>query len=179
MLYKCLISSALALQFPVTSFSFLVHHYIYYSFHPPKTLLICMYIQTKTGSKRGKKVSSCFFLGGNSCRLTLYIYIYTQNFWRNLSRKIMGGHFSKRRKVSSSRPSWFDQNGYPGSPLVQPASYFTPQHHLAPSSSSSYFDYGLRTPQPHMLNRRYSRIADNYYTLDQVSSLFQEISQKR
>lgn len=111
--------------------------------------------------------------------MTLYIYIYTHNFWRNLSRKIMGGHFSKRRRVSSSRPSWSDQNGYPGSPFVQPASYYTPQHHLAPSSSSSYFDYGLRTPQPHMLNRRYSRIADNYYTLDQVSSLFQEISQKK
>ncbi|KAI5679277.1 hypothetical protein M9H77_10227 [Catharanthus roseus] len=87
----------------------------------------------------------------------------------------MGGKYSKRRPVSSPRSFVFDHNGNPGSPYVQQAPYYTPQHPFVPSSSSSSFNYGARTPQPHRpLYRKYTRIADNYYTLDQVTNALAE-----
>lgn len=46
----------------------------------------------------------------------------------------------------------------------------TPRHHHAPAA----YPYAPPTPQPHRrLDRRFSRIADNYHTLDQVIRPFQ------
>ncbi|CAK7332497.1 unnamed protein product [Dovyalis caffra] len=96
----------------------------------------------------------------------------------------MGGIFSKgssRRDFSSydspsSSSSW-NQYGYPpASPYPYPSSqqspYYTPQHHHAPAHNSSYLYESQRpTQQPQKrLDRKYSRIADNYQTLDQVTA---------
>lgn len=93
----------------------------------------------------------------------------------------MGGSSSKgsiRRQASSyeyggSSSSWDNNNsntnygggGYPPqSPYPQQNPYQTPQHHLA-SASAPFYEYS----QPkRKLDRRYSRIADNYRSLDEV-----------
>ncbi|KAK6930939.1 Copine, C-terminal [Dillenia turbinata] len=83
----------------------------------------------------------------------------------------MGNKGSKgesRRQFSSFGSSSFGRHGYPQSsyiPQTQP--YYTPQHHYAPAS----YDYGNQTNAPHRkLDWRYSRIADNYTSLEQVTS---------
>ncbi|KAJ9169441.1 hypothetical protein P3X46_017640 [Hevea brasiliensis] len=84
----------------------------------------------------------------------------------------MGGKNSKGssgRHISSS--SW-NQYGYPQAtpypcPSPQQNQYYTPQQHQ-PSTSYSYEAGG---PQPQRrLDRKYSRIADDYKTLDQVTA---------
>ncbi|XVE85190.1 hypothetical protein DITRI_Ditri17bG0071900 [Diplodiscus trichospermus] len=88
----------------------------------------------------------------------------------------MGGKSSKdsgRRRYPSSRSGGSDgcshygyppQSGYP-----QENAYYTPQHRYAPPPS---YDYGSQTPhRAHKsVERKYSRIADNYKTLDQVTA---------
>lgn len=80
---------------------------------------------------------------------------------------------------SGSSSTYNQQYGYPPqTPYHQPGSYgYTPQHqHGPPPPSSSYgsqasFNYGSEIPvaQPHRkLDRKYSRIADNYRSLDEV-----------
>ncbi|KAJ7956754.1 E3 ubiquitin-protein ligase RGLG2-like protein [Quillaja saponaria] len=88
---------------------------------------------------------------------------------------LMGGKSSKgsgRRQFSPSgsaiSSSWGDY-GYPQSSYPQSNPYYTPQHHLASAPSS--YGYGSQTPQPQRrLDRRYSRISDNYRSLDEVTS---------
>uniref|UniRef100_A0A5B7B1K9 Putative E3 ubiquitin-protein ligase RGLG2 n=1 Tax=Davidia involucrata TaxID=16924 RepID=A0A5B7B1K9_DAVIN len=83
----------------------------------------------------------------------------------------MGGKSSKRtsrRQFSSFGSSSFNHHGYPQSPYHQQnhPSYYTPQHHRAAAPTN----YGTQTPQPQRkLDRRYSIIADNYQTLEQVT----------
>lgn len=80
----------------------------------------------------------------------------------------MGGRNSKepsRREFDSfgydNSAAW-DQFSYP------PPSPYPQQYPYTPSS-----DYGSQTPQPQRrLDRKYSRIADNYSSLDEVKSLF-------
>ncbi|XVF43866.1 hypothetical protein PTKIN_Ptkin02bG0074700 [Pterospermum kingtungense] len=88
----------------------------------------------------------------------------------------MGGKSSKSssgRRYSTSRSSgsdaWSRYRYPPPSPYPQETSYYTPQHHYAPPPS---YNYGSQTPQrTHKhLERKYSRIADNYQTLDQVTA---------
>ena len=69
-------------------------------------------------------------------------------------------HSSSQRQVSSP----WDQYGYPQSPLPQQSPYYTPPHDYAPSPS---FGYG--SPK-RKLDRKYSRISDDYHSLDEVSS---------
>ncbi|KAG6757174.1 hypothetical protein POTOM_037477 [Populus tomentosa] len=79
---------------------------------------------------------------------------------------------------SSSSSSSSNQNGYPpASPYPYPSpqhnSYYPSQNHHAPAPSSSSYAYeSQRTPQhpQKRLDRKYSRIADNYKTLDQVTA---------
>ncbi|KAL5760000.1 hypothetical protein ACOSP7_018502 [Xanthoceras sorbifolium] len=88
------------------------------------------------------------------------------------SKGSSGRQYSSRGSASSS--TW-DNNSYgypPESPyhLPQPNAYnnYTPQHHYAAAPS---FNYGSQTPQPQRrLDRKYSRIDDNYKTLDQVTA---------
>ncbi|KAJ0037355.1 hypothetical protein Pint_22826 [Pistacia integerrima] len=82
------------------------------------------------------------------------------------SKGSTGRHYSSRGSASSS--SW-NNYGYPP-PSYPPQSpyYTTPQHHYAPPPS---YNYGSQTPQPQRrLDRKYSRIDDNYQTLEQVTS---------
>ncbi|GAV90463.1 Copine domain-containing protein/zf-C3HC4_3 domain-containing protein [Cephalotus follicularis] len=87
----------------------------------------------------------------------------------------MGGKSSKggsgRRYASygSANSTPWNNYGYPQSPYLQQTTYCTtPQHYHAPAPSHNY---GSQTPQPQKrLDRRYSRIADNYRTLDQVTA---------
>lgn len=91
----------------------------------------------------------------------------------------MGSKGSKmRRQYSSSGGSagsdW-GQYGHSHAPplYAQPSSYFTPQHSFAPSPAPSYgVGYGSQAPQPmkKRLDRKYSRIADNYRSLDEVTA---------
>ncbi|KAL0004378.1 hypothetical protein SO802_011939 [Lithocarpus litseifolius] len=82
---------------------------------------------------------------------------------------------------SGSSSTYNQQYGYPPqTPYHQPSSYnYTPQHqHGPPPPSSSYgsqasYNYGSEIPvaQPHRkLDRKYSRIADNYRSLDEVTA---------
>jgi len=94
----------------------------------------------------------------------------------------MGGKSSKESSwrdyysYGSTNSSSSNQNGYPpASPYPYPSpqhnSYYTSQNHHAPAPSSSSYPYeSQRTPQhpQKRLDRKYSRIADNYKTLDQV-----------
>ncbi|KAH8495384.1 hypothetical protein H0E87_018530 [Populus deltoides] len=99
----------------------------------------------------------------------------------------MGGKSSKESSwrdyysygsTNSSSSSSSNQNGYPpASPYPYPSpqhnSYYTSQNHHAPAPSSSSYPYeSQRTPQhpQKRLDRKYSRIADNYKTLDQVTA---------
>lgn len=82
------------------------------------------------------------------------------------SKSSSGSHYSSRGSASSS--AW-NNYGYPPppSPYPQASPYYTPQQHYTPSPS---FNYGSQTPQPQRrLDRKYSRIDDNYKSLDQVS----------
>ncbi|XP_021901200.1 E3 ubiquitin-protein ligase RGLG5-like isoform X2 [Carica papaya] len=79
----------------------------------------------------------------------------------------MGGSSSKRSRQGlssssgSANSSPWSHYGYPQQHL-----YYTPQHRHAPASS-----YSSQTPRPHRtFERKYSRIADNYTTLEQVTS---------
>lgn len=87
----------------------------------------------------------------------------------------MGGNSSKgpttRRYVPSydepaagSSSSWDNfGGGYPPQSPLYPQQ--TPHHQLASSASAPFYDYS----QPkRKLDRRYSRIADNYRSLDEV-----------
>ncbi|GMH20760.1 hypothetical protein Nepgr_022602 [Nepenthes gracilis] len=94
----------------------------------------------------------------------------------------MGGRNSKssrRRKLVSSAASSYgwdpNQHGYPPSTPYQPQPYhmsqpsYTPHHHYAPSPSP--YSYVHQSSQPNKrLERKYSRIADNYRTLDEVTA---------
>lgn len=81
------------------------------------------------------------------------------------SKSSSGSHYSSRGSSSSS--AW-NNYGYPQSPYPQASPYYTPQHHYDPSPS---FNYGSQTPQPQrLLDRKYSRIDDNYNSLDQVTA---------
>ncbi|XP_054820136.1 E3 ubiquitin-protein ligase RGLG2 isoform X2 [Prosopis cineraria] len=87
----------------------------------------------------------------------------------------MGGKSSKeeyRRRVSSygsaSSCSRWDGYGYPQSPHPPQNPYYTPQHSSAPAP---FYEYGSQTSQPsRRLDRRYSRIADDYRSLDEVTA---------
>ncbi|GLU03174.1 hypothetical protein SLE2022_203890 [Rubroshorea leprosula] len=90
----------------------------------------------------------------------------------------MGGRSSKGssgRHYSSSRsaePSW-NQYGYqPQSPYHREPPYYAPQHHY--ESSASYSQRHQPHQQRKRLERKYSRIADNYKTLDQVTAALSE-----
>ncbi|XP_027097370.2 E3 ubiquitin-protein ligase RGLG5 [Coffea eugenioides] len=83
----------------------------------------------------------------------------------------MGSASSSRRNISSFSSSSSSHAGYQRSPYPQQPPYYTPQPHHAPAS----FNYGARTPQPYQKSdSRYSRIADNYETLDQVTAALSE-----
>lgn len=71
---------------------------------------------------------------------------------------IMGARSSKQ--ASRTR---FSNTG--SSPYPQESAYYTPRHHNAPAP----YSYGAETPQQ-KLDRRYSRIPDDYQTLEQVTA---------
>ncbi|KAK4780772.1 hypothetical protein SAY87_016878 [Trapa incisa] len=76
-----------------------------------------------------------------------------------------GGSYSR-----SSRGS-YDQRSQYGSSYYMQDEYYTPQHQYEPSPPSSR--YGSKPPQPHLqkrLERKYSRISDNYASLDEVTA---------
>ncbi|KAL7202530.1 hypothetical protein ACSBR1_034077 [Camellia fascicularis] len=83
--------------------------------------------------------------------------------------QLMGSSSSKgtsRRQFSSSGSSSFNQREYQQPAYPQQNPYYTAQHHHAPAP----YNYGAQTPQrQRKLDRRYSRIADNYQTLEQVT----------
>ncbi|GLU21728.1 hypothetical protein SLE2022_378490 [Rubroshorea leprosula] len=90
----------------------------------------------------------------------------------------MGGRSSKgssgrRNSPSRSAGTSWNQYGYPPqSPYPQERPYYTSQHSYAPQPS---YSHRPQTPQPHKrLDTKYSRIADNYRTLDQVTSALAE-----
>ncbi|KAG7979992.1 hypothetical protein I3843_05G158500 [Carya illinoinensis] len=104
----------------------------------------------------------------------------------------MGGKSSKgsgRRGVASYGPggsSSRNQYGYAQPSYPQQDPYYTPQHPHAPPPSTSFnygsqpsfnygsqpsFNYGSELPQPQRtLDRRYSKIADNYRSLNEVTA---------
>ncbi|CAI0425896.1 unnamed protein product [Linum tenue] len=92
----------------------------------------------------------------------------------------MGGRNSKESAGGSRREfSSYDSFNYrypppaAAPPYSESQPYYTPQHpHAPPPSSSSAYGYEPeRPPQPQKrLDRRYSRIADDYKTLDQVTA---------
>ncbi|KAF8017438.1 hypothetical protein BT93_H2573 [Corymbia citriodora subsp. variegata] len=92
----------------------------------------------------------------------------------------MGSKGSKMRREYSgyggSASSGWCQYGHSQAPPSydhQHSSYYTPQHRFAPSPAPSYGGgYGSQTPQPmkKRLDRKYSRIADNYRSLDEVTA---------
>ncbi|OIV97498.1 hypothetical protein TanjilG_11022 [Lupinus angustifolius] len=72
---------------------------------------------------------------------------------------------SVRRHVPST--SWDHNNyGYDGGYPSHQNPYQTPQNHHA---SAPVLDYGYQQPK-RMLDKRYSRIADNYHSLDEVTA---------
>ncbi|PKI77104.1 hypothetical protein CRG98_002607 [Punica granatum] len=89
----------------------------------------------------------------------------------------MGGKGSKgssRRSFGGGFGAVDRWSQYGTSPYSQQDQYYTPQHHYAPppsSSSSSSYGYGAPTPpRQKRLERKYSRIADNYRSLDEVTA---------
>lgn len=87
---------------------------------------------------------------------------------------------SGRRDLGGSGDSaTWNQYGYPPTAYPPPHPYYTPQHPQATPPSSS-FNYGSQAsfnyrseppPRPQRkLDRRYSRIADNYRSLDEVTA---------
>ncbi|CAL5203767.1 unnamed protein product [Lathyrus oleraceus] len=98
-----------------------------------------------------------------------------------LQEILMGGNTSKgsssprRRHVpsyeyesSGSSSSWNNNyDGYPPqSPHPQQSPYHTP-HHQFPSASAPFYD---NSQQKKKLDKRYSRIADDYHSLDEVTA---------
>lgn len=87
---------------------------------------------------------------------------------------IMGGKSSKeegRRHVSSSYGnSRWDGYGYPQSPRPQQSPYYQP-HPSSSSAPAPFYEYGSHaSSQPtRRLDRKYSKIADDYRSLDEVS----------
>ncbi|XWS22720.1 hypothetical protein CRYUN_Cryun29cG0060600 [Craigia yunnanensis] len=88
----------------------------------------------------------------------------------------MGGRSSKDssgREYPTSRSggsnAWSHYGYPPQSGYPQENSYYMPQHLHAPPPS---YNYGSQTPQRahQSMERKYSRIADNYQTLDQVTA---------
>ncbi|XP_044493871.1 E3 ubiquitin-protein ligase RGLG5-like [Mangifera indica] len=81
------------------------------------------------------------------------------------SKGSSGRYYSSRGSANSS----WNNYGYPPSSYPPQSSYInTPQHHYAPPPS---YGYGSQTPQPQRrLDRKFSRIDDNYQTLEQVTS---------
>ncbi|PSS13623.1 E3 ubiquitin-protein like [Actinidia chinensis var. chinensis] len=78
----------------------------------------------------------------------------------------MGGRGSKRTSFSSYGSSSFNQQPYPQREYPQQNPNFTPRHHHSPAP----YNYGAQTSHPQRnLDRRYSRIADNYQKLEQVT----------
>ncbi|KAJ4849511.1 hypothetical protein Tsubulata_050695, partial [Turnera subulata] len=74
----------------------------------------------------------------------------------------------------NSSSSW-NQYGNPQAATYPHSSYNTPHHHHAPPSTASYEYEPERNRQPQKrLDRKYSRIADNYQTLDQVTAALAE-----
>ncbi|KAK3416691.1 hypothetical protein EUGRSUZ_H02465 [Eucalyptus grandis] len=95
----------------------------------------------------------------------------------------MGSKGSKSRRdygdYGGSASSGCCQYGHSQAPppYAQPSPYYTPQHRYAPSPAPSYGGgYGSQTPQPmkKRLDRKYSRIADNYRSLDEVTAALSE-----
>ncbi|KAF5450190.1 hypothetical protein F2P56_030560 [Juglans regia] len=99
----------------------------------------------------------------------------------------MGGKSSKgsgRRGVAShgsggsGGSSTWNQYGHAQPSYPQQSPYYAPQHPHAPPPSTSFnygsqpsFNYGSEVPQPQRtLDRRYSKIADNYRSLDEVTA---------
>ncbi|KAM7251938.1 hypothetical protein ACFE04_023821 [Oxalis oulophora] len=76
----------------------------------------------------------------------------------------MGGKSSKSKRRSSSSPK--DVYGFPKSPNPR---HNTRQHSNNIDRAPSFFNNVPRTPKLH-LDTKYSRIADNYKTLDQVTA---------
>lgn len=78
----------------------------------------------------------------------------------------MGGILSTRTRsrYPSSSQSW-SHNSYPQSPYAQPSQEHTAYQHYAPPPQS----YGDQTPNSRRLERKYSRIDDNYNSLEQVT----------
>ncbi|KAI5562796.1 hypothetical protein BDE02_15G074400 [Populus trichocarpa] len=78
----------------------------------------------------------------------------------------MGGILSTRTRsrYPSSSHSW-SHNSYPQSPYAQPSQEHTAYQHYAPPPQS----YGDRAPNSRRLERKYSRIDDNYNSLEQVT----------
>ncbi|XVE92292.1 hypothetical protein REPUB_Repub01dG0084600 [Reevesia pubescens] len=84
------------------------------------------------------------------------------------SKDSSGGRYPTTRSGGSAAWSHY---GYPPpeSAYPQENDYYTPQHNYAPPPS---YNYGSQTPQRahKSMERKYSRIADNYQTLDQVTA---------
>ncbi|XP_022741696.1 E3 ubiquitin-protein ligase RGLG2-like [Durio zibethinus] len=90
----------------------------------------------------------------------------------------MGGSNSKEdSSYHSNSSSWDSHHGYPQSPYGQESQSYAPQHSYA---SPQYYPPSQQEPQDYpssqdhgsdkrVLQRRYSRIADNYNSLDQVT----------
>ncbi|KAI3452656.1 hypothetical protein Pfo_009320 [Paulownia fortunei] len=81
----------------------------------------------------------------------------------------MGNKNSSPRRFSSFGSSSFDDHSYPQPPYSSTPHHpcCTPRHHHAPVA----YNYAPPTPQPsRRLDRKFSRIADNYQTLDQVTA---------
>lgn len=90
----------------------------------------------------------------------------------------MGNKSSKgfsRRRSSSFASTAASYQGYPQSPYPQQNQYYptqpyyTPQHHFASPPTNNHSSPAPRTEKK--LERKYSRIADNYHTLEQVKTL--------
>ncbi|KAK4252631.1 hypothetical protein QN277_014377 [Acacia crassicarpa] len=88
----------------------------------------------------------------------------------------MGGNSSKEEGRthmasygSSSSFSRWDSHGYLQSPRPPRNQYYTPQH----SAPAPFYEYGSQTSKPNnrRLDRRFSRIADDYRSLDEVRLL--------
>ncbi|KAJ6676590.1 COPINE FAMILY PROTEIN 1 [Salix viminalis] len=78
----------------------------------------------------------------------------------------MGGILSTRKssRHPSSSHSW-NHNSYPQSPYAQTSQEHATYQHYPPSPQS----YGDRAPNSRRLERKYSRIDDNYNSLEQVT----------
>ncbi|KAF8369619.1 hypothetical protein HHK36_032356 [Tetracentron sinense] len=87
--------------------------------------------------------------------------------------ELMGGQSSRERswRQSSFRSSssW-SHNGYPQSPYAQQRETYAPEQQQYQYAPPSQNNYGVRAAEPQWnLERRYSRIADSYNTLEQVT----------